>query len=352
MGKYALFTLIWQNVAVPVDTATAGMINALVAWVGTPFKLAVVAYLIIVLLIAAWSSDETAFQRFFRQLWLAAIIYTLASNADAFNYYVTGLVHWTVNSISAAIGNIFNHAAPLSADGFDAIGSRAFSVGLAVFKNLPWYSWKTIPLGLLVVAYWFLSFTALVVMFSVYLVSYVATDFLIGIGPIFMALFFFPFTRQWFDGWLRNLMAGVLVQIFTVSLGAMFVAVIGVVLAQAATGLAGSQSGEVDGGVVIGEMMMLVVTALACLIFAILSGVLVIVAANIAGGIHAELGIVRAPSWPGSNRETPASPPPVANQNASPGAPGNPGGPAGSGPGGAGAPPRQYAFNRTVGSAP
>lgn len=340
MEQYAIFALIWQHVAVPVDIATAGMIGALVAWVGTPFKLAVVAYLIIILLIAVWSSDESAFQRFFRQLWLAAIIYSLASNADAFNYYVTGVAHWTVNSISAAIGNMFNHAAPLSADGYDAIGSRAYSIGLAVFKDLPWYSWKTIPFGLLVVAYWFLSFAAIVIMFSVYLISYVATDFLIGIGPIFIALFFFPFSRQWFDGWLRNLMAGVLVQIFTVSLGAMFVAVIGVVLAQAATGLAGSKAGEVDGGVMIGEMMTLVVTALACLIFSILSGVLVIVAANIAGGIHAELGAIQAPSWPGGDRE--ASTPPSGSTGSN--------GPSTIAPGSAD-PGRQYAFNRTVGPA-
>lgn len=350
MNNTGTFLLIWQNVAIPVDTATAGMVNALVAWVGTPFKLAVVAYLIIILLIAAWSSDESAFQRFFRQLWLAAVIYTLASNADAFNYYVTGVVHWTVNSIGVAIGNVFNHPAPVSADGFDAIGSRAFAVGLTVFKNLPWYSWKTIPFGLLVVSYWFLSFIAIVIMFSVYLVSYVATDFLIGIGPVFMALFFFPFTRRWFDGWLRNLMAGLLVQIFTVSLGAMFVAVIGVVLGQASTALVGTKLGEVNGGVVIGEMMMLVVTALACLIFAILSGVLVVVAANIAGGIHAELGIIQAPSWGRSgDREAPPSASP-SNQN--PSGPAGPGSGNQSGPSGMGGSPREYAFNRTVGSAP
>ena len=348
MNNNGIFDLIWQNIAIPVDAATAGMVNALASWVGRPFRLAVVAYLIIILLIAAWSSDEAAFQKFFRQLWLAAVIYTLASNADSFNYYVTGVVHWTVDSIAVAIGNVFNHAAPVSADGFDAIGSRAFSVGLAVFKNLPWYSWKTVPLGLLVVAYWFLSFTAIVIMFSAYLVSYVATDFLIGIGPVFIALFFFPFTRRWFDGWLRNLMAGLLVQTFTVSLGAMFVAVIGVVLRQAATGLVGTKLGELDGGVVIGEMMMLVVTALACLIFAILSGVLVVVAANIAGGIHAELGIIQSPSWGRSGDSEGLAAAPAANQN--------PGGSSGSGypagPVGTGAPLREYAFNRTVGSAP
>lgn len=350
MGAGSTFLLIWQNVAIPVDAATAGMVNALVAWVGTPFKLAVVAYLIIILLIAAWSSDEAAFQRFFRQLWLAAVIYTLASNADAFNYYVTGVVHWSVNSIGVAIGSVFNHRAPLSADGFDAIGSRAFAVGLAVYKNLPMYSFKTIPLGILVITYWFLSFVAVVTMFSIYLVSYVATDFLIGVGPIFIALFFFPFTRRWFDGWVRNVMTGLLAQVFTVSLGSMFVAVLGVVLDQAATPLAGTKLGEVNGGVVIGEMMMLVVTALACLIFAILSGVLVMVAANIAGGIHAGMGTIQAPSWGGSAER--ASPPAPPSSNPPPSGPAGPGGGDQSGPTSAGGLPREYAFNRNVGSAP
>jgi hypothetical protein len=226
-------------------------------------------------------------------------------------------------------------------------------VGLGAFKNLPWYSLKVVPLGIVVAAYWFLSFAAIVVMFSVYLVSYVLTAFLIGVGPVFVALYFFPYTRGWFDGWLQNLMTGVLVQIFTSALGSMFIFVIGNVLTLAATGMGNNaQLGAVDGGVVIGEIMMLVVTALACLIFGILSVVIIQTAMSIAGGVHSEAtrltGIAKGGIIPGGSAGRQAA--------AAGGAPRSPGsGSPSDAPGGAnppGQPPRQYAFNRTVGSAP
>jgi type IV secretory pathway VirB6-like protein len=347
MNQYAIFTLIWMNVAVPVNGAIAQMIPGLMAIIGTPFKESVIAYFVMRFLVAAWTPDEDVWLDCLKQLALAAVIYALATNAGTFNYYVTNLVQGLVNGVSTAIAGAFNQGGPLNADGFDIIGTRAFAVGLGVFKNLPWYSPKIIPLGIICVVYWFLAFAAITIMFSVYLVSYVATAFLIGVGPLFVALYFFSYTRGWFDGWLRNLMTGVLVQIFTVALGSMFVFVIGNVLNLAATGMIGTQVGQLDGGAVIGEIMMLVVTALACLIFGILSLMMLRVAESIAGGVHSEVtrlsGIAQGGFFGGRS----------AGQGASGSA--GPAGAAGAGspsPAGAGAPSRSYAFNTSVGSAP
>lgn len=38
MDKYAYYTLIWTNLAVPVDAAVAQMIDGLMTLIGTPFK--------------------------------------------------------------------------------------------------------------------------------------------------------------------------------------------------------------------------------------------------------------------------------------------------------------------------
>jgi hypothetical protein len=132
------FAFIWTNIAQRIQTATGQVINALLAWVGAPFQLCVVAYLIIILMIAAWSSDETAFQRFFRQIWLAAVIYTLASNATAFDYYVRGLVNGVTTSITTAIAGIFGGNGSITANSFDNISVKMFAAGLQVMKQLSW----------------------------------------------------------------------------------------------------------------------------------------------------------------------------------------------------------------------
>jgi TrbL/VirB6 plasmid conjugal transfer protein len=355
MEKYALFTLLWTNIAVPIDAASAAMVAALMARIGPWFKLCVGAYLLITMLIAAWSNDSEAAQRLFRSLFLAAVVYTIAFNAGTFDYYVTQLVHGTTNAISTATANMFpGGAGPINSNAFDIVGTRSFAIGLAVFKNLPMNPLKSVPLGMCIVVYWWVSYWAIVVMFSVYLVSYVLGAFIMAFGPLFIPLYFFPFTRKYFDGWLSCVLCTLLVQVFTAALAAMFVFVIGMILTLAATGLAGNQLATVDGGVIIGELMMLIITALVCCIFAILAGVLVYVAVRITGGAHSELGKMQAPAWMpsfgggGNNPPPPPPPPPHGGGNHHGGA----GGGVPPGPGTAGHPPRDHAFTRNVSPPP
>lgn len=336
-----------------MDAASAKLVAGLMARIGPWFKLCVGAYLLIVMLIAAWSDDADAIQRMFRSLFLASIVYAIAFNAPTFDYYVTAFVHGTTNSISTATANLFNAGATVDANAYDIIGTRSFAIGLAVLKNLPLNPVKSVPLGMCVVVYWFVSYWAIVIMYAVYLVSYVLGDFVMAFGPLFIPLYFFPFTRKYFEGWLSCVLATVLVQIFTAALAAMFIFVIGMILTLAATGLAGSQLAGTNGGVVIGEIMMLVATALFCCIFAILAGVLVYVAIRITGGAHAELGRLRMPSFGGfGGGGQPTSAPPAQQQIAGPGSNGNGGGIGHGGSAGNSPPPREHAFNRTVSNAP
>lgn len=334
MEKYALFTLLWTNIAVPIDAASASMVAALMAKIGPWFKLCVGAYLMITMIIASMSNDSDAMQRLFRSTYLAAVVYAIAFNAPTFDYYVTQLVHGTTNALSTATANIFNQGAAIDANAFDIVGTRSFAIGLAVFKNLPMNPVKSVPLGLCIVVYWWISYWAIVVMFSVYLVSYVLGAFIMAFGPLFIPLYFFSFTRKYFDGWLSTVLCTLLVQVFTAALAAMFVFVLGLILNLAATGLAGNQLATVDGGVIIGELMMLIGAALVCCIFSLLAGVLVYVAVRITGGAHAELGKMQAPAWMpsfGGGGNNPPSPS---------------GG--GSGHGAIEQAPRDHAFHRSV----
>jgi hypothetical protein len=353
MDKYAIFQFIWTNLAVPVDGAAGQMIPALAALAGPRFQLAVVAYLMATALIAGFSPNNQSIDNYLKQFGTAALIYMLTTEADIYDRWVTEVVHGVVEYTSRAIATPFHVTAPLNASAFDIIGTRAYSFGLAVLKDLPWYSPKAWALAIVVDIYFYLSFAAIVIMFSVYLVSYVATSIFIGFGPLFIPLYFFPFTRPWFDGWIKQLGTGVLVQIMTVAMGTLFIQVTGTVLNLATTGLKDSALGKVDGGIIIGEMMMLIVTALACLIFGILSLYMLYAAQAIMGGVYSEVSRFNNARMGAGSKGQPGS-------AGAPGGFGVPvgGGLAGGGFGGSqsGTTPvpssRVYAFQSPVGAAP
>jgi hypothetical protein len=340
MGNYAVFGLIWTNLAVPVDGGSAQMAASLMAKIGPWFKLCVGAYLLCMMLIASWSNDAEAVQRLFRSLFLAAVVYAIAFTAPTFDYYVTQLVHGTTNAISVAVASLSPTMAPIPAggDAYDIVMSRLFAIGLAIFKNLPINPLKSVPLGMILVVYWFMSTAAVAVMFCEYLISYVLGAFIIAFGPLFIPMYFFPFTRKYFDGWLSCVLGTMLVQIFTAALVSMFVFIIGKIIDLMATGLTGTALAKADGGVVIGELMMVIALALVCLIFAVLAGALVYVAARITGGAHTELNRMRAPSWMPSFGGGGNNPPPSG------------GGQGGSLHGESSS--REHAFNRSVTSPP
>jgi hypothetical protein len=308
MDKYALFTLLWDHIVPPVDAGGAPLVTALMAKVGPWFKACALAYIVIMMLIAAWSNDSAAETKLFKALFLAGIIYTLTSSNAAYQYWIVGTIQGFINGISQAIAGAFNQGAPITADSYDAIGTRAFAVGLAVFKNLPTWSFKAIPLGLAVIVYWFLSYGAIVVMFSLALVSRVGMSFLLDWAPVFVGFYFVPYTRRWTDGWLAVLMTSAFVQVFAIGLAGLFIFVIGLILDLTSAGLGPAQAGEVDDGIVVGAILQLAGTALICCVFALLAGALVYFAIRITGGAHSALGSLAAPGWMPGAPPAPALP--------------------------------------------
>jgi type IV secretion system protein VirB6 len=345
--NFPLFTFIWTNIAQRIQNSTGQIINALMAWVGMPFQLCVAAYLIIILMIAAWSSDETAHQRFFRQVWLAAVIYTLASNATAFDYYVQGLVNGLTTSITNAIAGIFGGAGGITANSFDNIAVKMFAQGLQVMKQLSWSApVQSGLLGLAVIAYWFISLAAIFVIFLEFISSAIVTNFVTAFGPLFIALYFFPTTRMFFDGWLRCVVAGMLTQIFTVGWLAMFVTSLQGMMATMQTGITAAAGSSVDD--VATQIFTLILAGFLVAIFATMTTISTLMAIRISGGFHAPLGNVTAPA-PNSGHTTNHS---QQYQTLLSGGSGGDGGGAGSGTNPGGLPPRNYAFQRNVGAAP
>src|SRR4051812_47223221 len=113
----AAYQTVWDGIVTPFQTAMDAMVPALMGTAGTWFKLCVGAFLLISTLIAAWSAEDEAIMRLFRNAFLASVVYAVAFTMPAYNYYVPGLVHGTVNGLSVAVAGAFPQAAvePLGA---------------------------------------------------------------------------------------------------------------------------------------------------------------------------------------------------------------------------------------------
>jgi type IV secretory pathway VirB6-like protein len=334
MGGFTVYATVWQMLAVPLNGAVQGVIAALMAYLRPTFQVAVPAYLIIMLLIAAWGADETAFPRFFKQLWLAVIIYTLATNAEAFGYYVSGLVTGIEGGISNTIaGNVFNGAI-IGTAAFDTFQIKLYSLGGSVLEKVSFYSPKTWVNLLVVYTYWLFGTLSIFLMFVEYLASYCIQQVLIAFGPLFVACYFFPFTRRYFEGWLSVAVASILTQIFVVGLLSMFLSVMTMVVTGVATATGTVAAGQLGSGNTAGQALLLLIATFCCTSFAALAVFLAYVAAKIAGaGFHSEW---RQPLPFRSSQPEPSHPTPQTG---------------GSAPEAAD-PDHTYAFNRTVGSAP
>lgn len=339
------FTLIWAAIALPIQNAAGQMVAALMAYVGPEFQAWVLVYILGMLLLAAWMPDDgtDAPMRMFRQIGLAGIIWALISNAATFNYYVTGAVQGVANGVSVAIADVIGGGgAPVAAASFDAILDKAFVLGVAVYKSLPWYSPKGWLLGIIVYMYWAIVSTAIAFQYMVFMLASIATSFLVAFGPLFIALGFFPYTRRFFDGWVQVVVTAVLDQIFVIALLSLFVASLSQEIGQLGIGA----NGAPGAGDYIPQIRNLLVASAMALIFAGLLGFSLKLASSIAGGLgtytpHIPFGgMVRAVGGSGSRG---------ASGSSGPSGGSGPGGPDGSG---GGVPPRQFAHNRSIGSAP
>jgi type IV secretory pathway VirB6-like protein len=330
------FHWVWQMVAVRILDSTGQLTNALQGAVGWQFKACVGAYLLGMLLIAAWTpEDSSAFTRFFRSLFLAAFLYTVVTNATSFQYWVSGALNGFTDSVTRAIAGIFGGAPTVTADSFDVIIIKAFAVGALVLKDIPWYSPKAWILGIVVALYWLLVAGATVVIFAVYLLSKIGTEFVIAFGPLFVAMYFFPQARKFFDGWLRCCIAGVLTQIFTIAWLALFVATLVAMLTSIAAN--GPSASTTDN--IVMKIMTLVLAAGLVSIFSTMTVFSAYLAIRIAGGAHIALPSfhashsTHAPTHHQSNNLPPSAASGHANDAGKPAPPegGN----------------RQYAFNRS-----
>jgi type IV secretory pathway VirB6-like protein len=323
------FTVIWTSITTQMATANAALIGALQGVMSGWFVKLVPAYLVVQMLIAMWSGEEAAALRFWRSVLWAALIYSFVSSLPYYQEWVSGVVNGTMQSLTNAV--LGGGGGPSVPDSFNHIATKCFSVAAAMIKAIPdaaTYA-KMIMLAFAVVVYVVLAILIIGVVFSLFVIASVLTNYMLAYGPVFIAMLFFEQTSQFFDGWFRSIVAGMLVQLFLIGDLAMmtttmnnFMTLISPVMNPSGTAAAGGDVGFMLWDV-FGVLVMLS-------LFALLAGVSIYLAVSISGGAHHQL--LRRPR-PGSGRTPSPSP-------ASPGG----GGPGGGSVQPAGSPPRSFAF--------
>jgi hypothetical protein len=279
-----------------------------------------------------WSGEEAIELRFYKQVLYAAILYPFITYLPYYQEWVPGLVDGTMAKLTAAVIGGGAGATNSVPDSFGHIATKCFSIGLALAKAVPnadTYG-DEVMLGLAVIVYVLLAVLIIAVTFALFLIAFVLTHYLLAYGPVFITMLYFEQTSQFFDGWFRAIVAGMLVQLFLVGDLAMmtvtmngYMALISPVMNPTGTTAA---TGEV-GFMLWDTFGVLIVLSL----FVLLAGISVYLAVQISGGAHHQL--VRRPR--GGNRTPTPSQPPSGGPS-----PGSPGGSVQS----AGSPPRTYDF--------
>jgi type IV secretory pathway VirB6-like protein len=173
----------------------------------------------------------------------------------------------------------------------------------------------------------------------------VVTNFVVAFGPLFIALFFFPAARMFFDGWLRCVVGCVLTNIFTIAWLVLFATILtGMLAKMTAASVAGGGADDI-----VTQVVTMLLAAALVSFFAAMTTFSMVLAVRISGGVSMQL---RA-SYPSAGGATAPSPSYGSGHSHSGGgqgsaAPSHAGGP--NAPGSVDQ-QREYAFNRSIGSA-
>jgi type IV secretion system protein VirB6 len=214
--NWTIFQSLWTTLMTPVQGVVNQTAGALSNYVVQPFQVFVVVYLVGMLLVAANSGDEDAVMRFFRKIWLAGIIYFVVVGGTVYNDTVTNLL---LNTLPTEIGNIISGTTggALQVANFDDLWNKGFAAGLVIYKNIGW-SFKSVGLCIVVVAYWLLGAAAVGVAFFIYLAAHMIAELALAIGPLFVCCYIFPLVRGMFDGWLGVCLSAIVTQLLSILL--------------------------------------------------------------------------------------------------------------------------------------
>jgi len=237
MNGWTFFSWIFQQIIPPVISSVQAIISALSAYVAPVLLVAIGAYLAGRLIMLAYSPTQEPIGVFMKTLMKCAIAYWIVASAATYNQYLGTLLLTTLPTeitrvVSGASGG---NLTTLQGQVFDDIWGKAWSAGLAVYRNIPSYSFKGLALGMFIaMVYWPVALICISIGFMVFVVAQFALALLVAVGILFAALFPFTASRAYFDRWLSACLTMILLQVFIVAVLTILTAAESAVIAQLA----------------------------------------------------------------------------------------------------------------------
>lgn len=250
--QWALFATLYDNIAPMMIQSVDAMIRVLSVWIGPVMRDAALVFIVLKLLGGALKGSMEPISEFQYLAVTGMVAVYLASTVAGYNLYVRDFL---LNGLDVQIANALTGATgsrTVTGGAFDELWNRAWVAGLVVYRNLPW-SVAGLGLVAVVVLYWVVAMASIMLAFLVWMKAFVFVALLVGLGPLFVGLWFFPLTRGLFTGWLNSTLAAILLKIMSVALLSLVLGAMTRILAM----LAATTGGRATGANEIAQLQML-----------------------------------------------------------------------------------------------
>ena len=296
--QFSIFSYIVTQVETPLVAAVSSVFGAFLSFVATPLRVALILYVALTgLLLLRGGSAEPGGVIVARLLRAAAVVWLLTGSGNyqqwIHNLFFQALPASLTQALtSGGIGEV-------DASSFDRVWLACWRAGLEVWRAS---GYTEIGKQFCVILFWLAGILSTVFCFAIWLVSRVVLALYIAIGPLLVGLALFAATRSVFERWIGSLISCVILQVTTVVLLFIILAVL-----QRVVGTVGRMPSS--------ESMSMIQVLLAGMIFFGVSAFVALqlpgIATSLAGGLNFHTGAVARAMRAGigsTGRSVPAGP--------------------------------------------
>ena len=268
MNNWTIFTGFTEQVDAPLQGAVSGIVDTLFPSVMAVFRVGLMIWIALLGYRLVWGRGGFPLQDAVMSIIYAAVV-SSAMTLAVYNQYVTALfLHDLPNAASSIVGGNFDVSS------FDTLWGKAYVAGLKTWQGAG-FSLSVIPIGFMIVVFWFVTLVCIGIGYIVWLASHVIAYLAVAVGPIFFVMYLFPPVKGYFERWIGVLVSSIVLQLLV----AIFLSVI----LTAETSLMSTIS---VGGDPFASMQMLLVATILFVFCALLLKEMPNVAIALAGGVH------------------------------------------------------------------
>lgn len=213
--QWQIFAYIVSQVETPLMAVVAEVLNAFLTYVAAPLRVALVLYIALTgLLVIRGEVNETGVSLFGRILRMILVVWVI-TGAGVYQQYVYDFFFTTLpNGLTDALTSS-GSIRIVNANSFDQVWLRAWRAGLEVWRTL---GWSDIAEKAVVVLFWAVAILSTGFCFAIWLISRVILALYVALGPLLIPLVLFAATRAIFERWFGSLISCVILQVTTIVL--------------------------------------------------------------------------------------------------------------------------------------